>query len=598
MKNVAVIIHTIEDAEHCIINNHHIDKYVFSTNAAIDVYLNEKAGIACQCLSTYWNTEEIVVGRELISEKVDSILNKFDNESAKTINDNFNLDMNYYGPLYSYVGKQHYSIYYFVTESLNKIINKYNLCRIDLYDHPLNIFLNVDTNLSDLQGQYIKDCEVKIISYERKKYCTYGNILAKLQVIAKNPIFITNKIWKIIERNLRYRFGYQIKTKRTIILLEHLYNMSFLNRKLYDYNVLSYNPDNNSLIGIGAFNLLCQKHTADIRFIQQESKIFSNNKIDTFFINDIKQDFSKNIVKYLKTVLLIDSINQHTPICLGIWGNSPNQGMKALINEYIRSQKRPVIGAQHGGIYGDCYEPWHFDADFDRCDYFLSYGFTESDLKRLYPKKKIKTKILPFGCIMDFNKSKNKRKNIEILFPVTNSLSMIGAGMTRIPPNKMAQNQIAILQYLNSLNNITSYIKPFMLSNYDNCAVLPILERLKKLKIVDYMPLKMFIERYYPNLIIIEYPSTPLYETLHLDCEIFLLNNPVLPYEEKALELLRKRVHYFTEVDDMIGQIDLYLKGKVQKKRDDSFLNYYIKKPKSKENILSFIDKTIKAFKL
>jgi hypothetical protein len=72
----------------------------------------------------------------------------------------------------------------------------------------------------------------------------------------------------------------------------------------------------------------------------------------------------------------------------------------------------------------------------------------------------------------------------------------------------------------------------------------------------------------------------------------------VLPYEEKALELLRKRVHYFTEVDDMICQIDLYLKGKVQKKRDDSFLNYYIKKPKSKENILSFIDKTMKAFKL
>ena len=137
-----------------------------------------------------------------------------------------------------------------------------------------------------------------------------------------------------------------------------------------------------------------------------------------------------------------------------------------------------------------------------------------------------------------------------------------------------------------------------MLSNYVNCAVLPVLKRLKNLTIVDFMPLKMFLRKYYPEIIIIEFPSTPLYETLHLDSEIFLLNNPVIPYDEKALEMLRKRVHYFTEVEDMIHQINLYLQGKVPKKRDDSFLNHYLKKPKSKENIIDFIENTIKAFQL
>ena len=195
---------------------------------------------------------------------------------------------------------------------------------------------------------------------------------------------------------------------------------------------------------------------------------------------------------YLKALLIMDTINDKNPICLGIWGNSPIQGMKALITEYIQSKKRPVIGGQHGGIYGDCYEPWHFDSDFDRCDYFISYGFTESDLKRLYPYKKVKTKILPFGQVSDILNCKNKKKIIDILFPITNCLSMFGGGMSRTPPSQLAKRQIAILEYLNSLNNVKSYIKPFMLSNYDNCAVLPVLKRLEKLKIVDYMPLKMF----------------------------------------------------------------------------------------------------------
>ena len=163
MGNAAVILHSIEDAEHCISNKLHVDKYIFSTHAAIDVYLNEKMGIACQCLSNYWTAEEIVAGREIISERVDSVLVKFDNEIAQTINDNFKLNMKYFSPLYSYVGKHHYSIYYFLIKSLEKIINKYNLCRIDIYDHPLNMFLNVDTMLIGYSGKYFNDIEIRTI---------------------------------------------------------------------------------------------------------------------------------------------------------------------------------------------------------------------------------------------------------------------------------------------------------------------------------------------------------------------------------------------------------------------------------------------------
>ena len=105
------------------------------------------------------------------------------------------------------------------------------------------------------------------------------------------------------------------------------------------------------------------------------------------------------------------------------------------------------------------------------------------------------------------------------------------------------------------------------------------------------MPLNSFLKKYHPKIILIELPSSPLYDALPLDSEIFLLDNPIIPYDKNALEQLQKRVHYCQDVFEMIAKLDLFLKGGLTKKRDQCFYHHYMFKDNTQKNILSLIDK-------
>ena len=107
------------------------------------------------------------------------------------------------------------------------------------------------------------------------------------------------------------------------------------------------------------------------------------------------------------------------------------------------------------------------------------------------------------------------------------------------------------------------------------------------------MPLNGFLRKYHPKVILVELPSSPLYDALHLDSEIILLDNPVIPYDKNALEQLQKRVHYCQDVFEMIDKLDLFLKGRLKKKRDQYFYHHYMFKDNTQGNILSLIDKLV-----
>jgi len=75
--------------------------------------------------------------------------------------------------------------------------------------------------------------------------------------------------------------------------------------------------------------------------------------------------------------------------------------------------------------------------------------------------------------------------------------------------------------------------------------------------------------------------------------EIFVLSDDVLPLERHALEELKRRVHYSESADEIISKINLFLKGKLEKKRDNTFYNHYVHKENTKENILKLIDNLV-----
>jgi hypothetical protein len=108
------------------------------------------------------------------------------------------------------------------------------------------------------------------------------------------------------------------------------------------------------------------------------------------------------------------------------------------------------------------------------------------------------------------------------------------------------------------------------------------------------MTLNDFLGKYEPKAVLIEYPSQPLYEVLSSDVEIFFMNDPILPWEEQALEKLKRRVHYSENTEEMMSKLDLFFMGKLKPKRDDSFYRHYVYRKDTGERILQFIDKLVK----
>ena len=83
----------------------------------------------------------------------------------------------------------------------------------------------------------------------------------------------------------------------------------------------------------------------------------------------------------------------------------------------------------------------------------------------------------------------------------------------------------------------------------------------------------------YPELIILDLPSTPLYECIDIDCEIFLLIDNINPFTNNSHSLLDKRLHLFDNVNSLTVSVSNWLDNKVKPKRDGTFYSQYVNNP-------------------
>ena len=154
-----------------------------------------------------------------------------------------------------------------------------------------------------------------------------------------------------------------------------------------------------------------------------------------------------------------------------------------------------------------------YEVAFERCDYFIGYGYSGEDLRRVFPDKELNTEIVPFGKVT-FPKIKTRRKQIDILYPITNTVSMFEGGMHRFPPDRLTERQVMLLEYLNTLTSRTIYVKPFVNVNPSNLSVFPVMKKMNNLRVCSGLLLSELLEQYSPRAVIMELPSQPLYEIL------------------------------------------------------------------------------------
>lgn len=585
----AIILHTIEDADHCVANMFYKGKALFSTHSSVDIYLREAHGIECVCLSTFISKQEMLSNNDISSNSVRDLLNDMDLNLAERLNNIWNLRMSYFVPLYSYMAKHHFMAYLCFISALKTAVRDRALSEIIIYDYKFTNFLDTSTSIQYISDLFFNDIRINVIKRPDRLSARDGSISDLALKIRRTPLkkLALKSMSKMVYFAQKSRYREFHDNKKTVLLSVPLYELDFLKKYITKYNILCYDLANKRFLVSGCKKSRYEPPQDLFQHYDNEQDIMK-----MLVVKDIKEDFCRNIGSYLSQIDQVREIHRNYPIVLGIWGVSPAWREGSIIYEYLRSMGIKIIGAQHGGLYGDSFMPVHFDTDFNRCDYFLSYGFTQDDLRNLYPGEHIRPSIVSVGKAKEVRTRRVHRK-IDILFPMTKSVSMFRQGITRLPPDLVAERQVKILEYLNTLKDSLIYVKPVAHSDYDDCATMVMFKRLKNLRLVNNVSLSEFLETNIPRAVVIEFPAQPLYDVIHLDTEIFLIGDWMKPFGSDALEALCKRVHYFDDVNEAICKLDLFLKGGLESKRDDTFYRHYIKKEMTEKNICDFVTRII-----
>jgi hypothetical protein len=305
-------------------------------------------------------------------------------------------------------------------------------------------------------------------------------------------------------------------------------------------------------------------------------------------------DFCCNLEHNSSVVKGLNLYHKKKRITLAIWGNPPEWKTKALMVSYLLQQRVTVIGAQHGSFYCEFNVAWdHFDSDFNWCNYYLSYGFNEEDLKETYPWHNKLCTIIPSGHISYTRTSLHKRETIDLLLPLKPCSSFMMEG-TDIKSSDLANIQKELLRFLNTFKNKRIVVKLYIGSNDKNSAVLWLLKRLHNLEIISDLSFPQVLERYNVRGVLIESASTTIRDAMASsgNCEVFLLHNTFFQHStlnKKFKDAMSKSVHIFEELPSLKNAIRVFFDGNSEKKDTDFYRRKYYQRPHTKETVMELI---------
>ena len=558
---------------------------LFSTHDGVGDFLSSR-NVECTNLTSFLTNAFLVRTFKEIEEPFDELTCRLDKSVSKKISALLGIsDLAYFNSLYAYFGKLKLLGLFKLNQALKILLRQKTPKKFLVYYSRNKEFLDASDEIVELVKKHSKKLGFDLLLRENTTKSAPVSFGKKVSPYWTNPVQLD-------------------KGKKTIILLGYLYDLGFLKNQLPEtYNTilwpqlgypgnLPYPKDTDENLFDELRSTLSSLKTRSLTPDQDSELNFGLMMVENHMI----EDFLMHLEDYLTPLLVLNDFISKNPIHLGLWGNPPHSGSKALITNFLMNNDIPVIGSQHGGNYGtqNCYS-MHFDTDFSRCSHFLSYGFTYEDLKATYPSRTTNCEIVPVGSCLEQSRvessSKSKAK-IDILFPLTNAMSIFPEGC-RPKSDLLTTYQTKILKHLDQLDQLRVVVKPFKDSSYENCSVMQVISMLENIEVIDDMHLTACLKENEVRAIVSEYPSSPMFEVIGLDTEIFQLSAPNIPFSKESLELLTRRVHWFEDIDNMLEMLGLWVKGSLKHKRDLSYYNKFLFKENTEDLILRTIEKCL-----
>lgn len=578
-----LLINDLHDVEHFIQNISPMEYVVVTTDMSAQIHLQENLNIQSRHLSSFISTEEILAAQKITDETIDFITAEMDTHLTSVLREADEEPFSFFSA-YLYIFKFHYLEYYCFYLALNNLLNTVSTDKIITYPKKMNHFFRTGREIEDLIQVLFPSYHIKRIldiqKVDEKPLLHQGSKTHLLKKLFSKNILSLRKIRRKISGLRGTCYSFLSRKRPTVLLFPELYDLTFLKQHPLPYNIIDWN-----IYQI----LFAKKQTYRSTKIQFNSPEY-DNPLNTIIASDMGKFFQQNHERCAIALQQVRELLSKYNITLIAWGNPPVFGEKAFIFDFLLKQNIPIIGMQHGNCYGDQIRYGHFDSDFNRCDYFFTYGFTQENLEKAYPNQPHRCQIIPTGTT-HHKISAKKKTTVDILFPLTIIKPLLMGGVNRRPAHSLCDAQLKILHYLNSLNDsFKCYIKPIQGANKHNSPFLMVKEKFTHVHFVNHLSLSEFLDHYLPKIVIIEFPSSPLIDAIGLDTEIFLLSDPVNQYTQEALELLEKRVHCYDNIDDLIKELEAFLDGSLAPKRNDEYLHHYLSSKDAEIKILSSIN--------
>jgi hypothetical protein len=374
---------------------------------------------------------------------------------------------------------------------------------------------------------------------------------------------------------------FTLKARNPIFLFDPLYDLKFLknNKKIGNYIYWRFNQDP---LVLGRLNIVSKNilnnFLGKIKNLEIKKFFINHKSIDDLAIyilaNRLENNFLVNVSKYSTTLLKVNQYLLSNKLRMAIWGNDPSVGSKAIVIEYLMKLNFPILGYQHGASYGIQVTEEHYHSAYNFCTKFFSYGFTIVDLikNNTLKQKQIKAKIIPVGSQRIkkyYEKSTIKRNKIKLFYPITNNYGIMFSSK-RMKPDEFVNLQKKLLIFLNGfLNHCTIKLPPYS-KDAPSCHSVS-LSKYQNLGVTSKRVLDFVMENHIFAVLIDSNISTCLYELIPYDCEIFVIHDPMIQFNDDALNLLKKRVHYLYSFEEFESSYLDFINGKLSSLRNQEF---------------------------
>ena len=567
----AVILHTIQDVEHCLQQDFHQGARLFSTNVHVVYYLKYHFGMECYDLCSYIDPQEIRRTQAAALQAVKLLLSELDRQIAPELNGQFKLSMQYFTPLYALTASRQLFLYTLLKHSLGRLLAECPFSSILIYDGESG---PLKSSLQLFLSQMFPKTRFHLVRYQhtkrRDKTTTRGLRLGDI------PELLIRE--KTSECNFRKKwFKQQGQTKNNLLVFEPLDKLSFLARETGEAGVYLYNPWTDPIIrSVFDYELNLNVMPAvssldSVRLVAEDMR-----ELLLLVYEDIKKEFCRNFVQYLQVVHAFRTMEERNPVSDAYWEIPPFQGAGALLLEYCLTHKAMrVTGVQSQATFfaGQTITPYFPLPVLDRCHRYVTQGITPEEVKSVYSGITGKAEIISL-CAGDTAKPTGlhkNRKTADVAFYLTPASSFLQTG--QVATN--TADQEAILNFLNECQGKEIHVVTYAMPSMENCAMLSLLKRLKNIRLIKDATQDNYLVKYAPKLILMDSPMPYLQNVLGEDISVILRQDTTVVFGKTAEELLKKRVYYVEGSDETKQLLQLHFEELLPKKSDAGYVNEF-----------------------